>query len=263
MITPRHPQGASSPDEDPTGVRALLSALPEPGPMPPELVARITASLEREHQARVEAGAVPPEGVTPLIRRPSRSGWFGRPSRLRQVVALGSAAAAVAAVAAVGTVVVLDQRPGVPAAAKVAPADQHAAGGNGGVGEKPGAVGPLPGTDVPVNFEASGTPYTSAGFAQQAATMQATNHTPLRQDALQRPEVKKLGPPMNLGQCIKTLGAGLRSQPDRVWVDLGTYDGSPAVIIVVTAGGKSQAWAVGRTCRAGQPSVIAGPTTVA
>ncbi len=271
MITPRHPQGASSSDEDPTGVRALLSSLPEPGPMPPELVARITASLEREQQARVEAGVVPPEGVTPLIRRPGRSGWFSGASRMRQVLAMGGAAAAVAAVAAVGTVVVLDQRPDVPAAASVTAGQQHddngaAAGGNDrgddGAAQQPNAES-LPGTDVPVYFEASGTNYTKADFAQQAATMQATNRTPLRQESLQRPEVQELGPPMNLDQCIQTLGAGLQSTPDKVWVDLGTYDGSPAVIIVVTSDGKSQAWAVGRTCRAGQPEVMTGPTTLA
>ena len=35
MSTPRSPfEAASSPEEDPTGVRALLSGLPEPDPMP-------------------------------------------------------------------------------------------------------------------------------------------------------------------------------------------------------------------------------------
>ncbi|WP_203230470.1 hypothetical protein, partial [Segeticoccus rhizosphaerae] len=96
MITPRHPQGASSPDEDPTGVRALLSSLPEPGPMPPELVARITASLEREQQERAHQtdaqGA--PANVAPLVGRPSPGSSAPRhrslgPSRLRRVVALG------------------------------------------------------------------------------------------------------------------------------------------------------------------------------
>src|SRR5665647_209290 len=43
LIAPRKPVG-SSPDDDQTGVRALLSALPEPDPMPAYLVERISAS---------------------------------------------------------------------------------------------------------------------------------------------------------------------------------------------------------------------------
>lgn len=39
---------------DPTGVRALLSGLPEPGPMPDDVMARITASLQAEQRRREE-----------------------------------------------------------------------------------------------------------------------------------------------------------------------------------------------------------------
>lgn len=53
---------------DPTGVRALLANLPDPGPMPEELVARISQSLELEHQRRSGGGA----GSYPLD--PSGSG---------------------------------------------------------------------------------------------------------------------------------------------------------------------------------------------
>ena len=37
-------------EHDPTGMRALLASLPEPGPMPDDLVARISAALEAEAQ---------------------------------------------------------------------------------------------------------------------------------------------------------------------------------------------------------------------
>lgn len=43
-------------DLDPTGVRSLLANLPDPGPMPDELVARITQSLELEQQRRSAGG---------------------------------------------------------------------------------------------------------------------------------------------------------------------------------------------------------------
>jgi hypothetical protein len=233
--------------------------------MPPERVARITASLEREQQERAHQtdaqGA--PANVAPLVGRPSpgssapRHGSLG-PSRLRRVVALGGAAAAVVAVAAVGTVIALDQRPGVPASASASSASRPASAADSRQ-EGSGALA----NAAPVYFEASGKGYTSAGFAQQARAMQAANHTPLRSDALQAPQVQELGPPTDLSQCIQTLGASLPSRPDKVWVDLGTFDGSPALIVVVTTDGKSTAWAVDRTCRAGQPSVLAGPTTLA
>ncbi len=42
----------SEEDLDPTGIRAMLANLPDPGPMPEELVARISQSLELEQQRR-------------------------------------------------------------------------------------------------------------------------------------------------------------------------------------------------------------------
>ena len=81
MITPRNPPG-DSPEDDPTGVRALLSSLPEPEPMPAYLVDRISASLAAEQASRSlglrhprsprsSAATVPPAG--------SCSVWPGSP----------------------------------------------------------------------------------------------------------------------------------------------------------------------------------------
>ena len=43
MNAPQTPQGASSHDDerDPTGVRDLLASLPDPGPMPEDVMLRI------------------------------------------------------------------------------------------------------------------------------------------------------------------------------------------------------------------------------
>ncbi len=91
MITPRHPSG-ESPEDDPTGVRALLASLPEPEPMPAYLVERISASLaaEQANRSRVPAGAT----VVPLARR--------RPLRT-MALGLAGVAAAAAVVGVVGT----------------------------------------------------------------------------------------------------------------------------------------------------------------
>lgn len=54
-------------DLDPTGVRALLANLPDPGPMPDELMARISQSLELEQRRRAAhaATAASTEASTP------------------------------------------------------------------------------------------------------------------------------------------------------------------------------------------------------
>ena len=44
-------------EDDPTGMRALLSSLPDPGGMPDDLAARILTSIERE-QRHLEAGGI-------------------------------------------------------------------------------------------------------------------------------------------------------------------------------------------------------------
>lgn len=82
MTTPRH--GDDAPGElDPTGVRALLSSLPDPGPMPGDLVARISTSLREEQQRREFSATAPHTDVISLaaerhVRRPGRTlAWLG------------------------------------------------------------------------------------------------------------------------------------------------------------------------------------------
>lgn len=56
---------------DPTGVRALLSSLPDPGPMPAALVARITASLQAEQLHRSTTDAAAPDQARVASGRPN------------------------------------------------------------------------------------------------------------------------------------------------------------------------------------------------
>lgn len=84
---------------DPTGIRDLLAALPDPGPMPDDLVARIEARLEEEQAARVQAPPPAPDrpaaSVVPLSAGRDRR----RPGRT--LLWLGAAAAGVVVTAAV------------------------------------------------------------------------------------------------------------------------------------------------------------------
>ncbi|KAB7745521.1 hypothetical protein GA707_06280 [Nostocoides sp. F2B08] len=71
MSAPRdidpHTPGPGDEDHDPTGVRALLASLPDPGPMPPELVRRISESLaaEQNGHAHADSSSEGYAGVTP------------------------------------------------------------------------------------------------------------------------------------------------------------------------------------------------------
>ena len=55
MTWPSRPMGAAE-DDDPTGVRALLAALPDPGPMPEDVTARVLARLADAHSGGSAAG---------------------------------------------------------------------------------------------------------------------------------------------------------------------------------------------------------------
>lgn len=86
---PRHPLPDAD-DVDPTGVRDLLAALPDPGPMPEDLVRRIEARLEVERAhletERAGSGVTPADNVLDLAAERSRR----RP--IRTVALIGVAA---------------------------------------------------------------------------------------------------------------------------------------------------------------------------
>jgi hypothetical protein len=69
-------------EDDPTGMRALLSGLPDPGPMPDDLVARIQASLLSESRSRA-ADAQTPHAIPQPPVAPNRHGASIPASRKR------------------------------------------------------------------------------------------------------------------------------------------------------------------------------------
>lgn len=113
MSTPNDRDPAAQ-EPDPTGMRALLASLPDPGPMPAEVTERITASLQRAQQHRL--GAPGPEGMPSTApERTGRDPVTGTTTvtslASRRRTRVPHLLAAVASVAAVGIagVVVLDQ----------------------------------------------------------------------------------------------------------------------------------------------------------
>ena len=241
MILPRHPSGDQ--DDDPTGVRALLSALPEPEPMPEDLVRRISASLAAEQAAR-GASEGPPEGpsegvVVPLPS-PRRHG--------RRVLAVAAVAAGIAAVGLAGSEV-LHLGQGQSSAAN---SSASSAGANLAATSRPGdrAAG-VSG----LHIQQTSTRYTSSGFAAQAARLE-----PVQAVAPLTAEAPALGPiatPRGLRDCLGALGVPTSAA---VTADIALYDGTPAVVLVTSDAGRRKAYAVQRTCSTGHPGLLHAAT---
>ena len=259
-------QGPGRTDEvehDPTGIRALLSALPDPGPMPADLVARISASIAQEQSAR-DGGT-----VVPLRRR--SWGWQH----------LGAAAAA-AVVLAVGIPALLTGTgPGdvMTALAGNSSSDSAASGSaarvesndgaqadSGGSPAQPGPTvaprsqptGPtdqrVKGSVGNVTLLATGTAYTTSGLATQAVALGTLVDT----SSAAKDQYATDGE-AGLRACLTALGV-------QDWVpvrgDVATLDGAPAVIALVNRGATKAVYAVSPDCDAQHPSVLAGPLTL-
>lgn len=257
---PVPPAGQGVPEHDPTGIRDLLAALPDPGPMPSDLVDRINASIAAEQSAREHPN------VVPLRRR--RWGWqhvgvaaaaaavigFGLPALLTgtgpgDVMAslsgqgsgaddAGSAASSAESQA--------DRGPGPAsggATPPVAPRTQPSTGGDKRVSGSLGQVA----------LGASGTAYTAAGLATQARDTLTAHDS-----AAQAPKAQRgvADTATGLRACLTAIGV-------EAWMpvrgDASTLDGAPAVIAVVSSDTGQTVYAVSPACDAAHPTVLAGP----
>lgn len=227
-------------ENDPTGMRDLLRSLPEPGPMPQDVTDRITAALAAEQAGRADDEH---SNVTPL----SRTGrTASKPGGRRMMQAVGGlvAAAAVAAVAVVGVNAL--QHDDAPVSAIPSGTAQHSASSDELAGR--------------VQVESSGTKYSGAAFNTQAASMASSDSARIP-DAAVVAKFGSLTSPRAIVGCVRSIGGSLLDNPSHIKVDLATYDGKPALVIVVTKGSKQTAFAVSTTCSKGtQP--YAAPRSV-
>lgn len=244
MSKPRSPfEAASSPEEDPTGVRALLSGLPEPDPMPAYLVERINASLNAEQSQR--AASFSGGLVTPLVA-PTRR-------RTGRVLFAMAGAAAVVLIAVVGADLLrINQNAvttsagsvaaGAPSASSAAPPEAY---DRGALKEasSPGLI----------QIRVSSTHYTQADFATQARTLAGAVFSLSQPDAEPAAPAAKVGSAAGLAECLRAVGV---ADSRTVLADLAFYDGAPAVIIVATTANGSTAYALGRECSLTDPAVL-------
>lgn len=228
-------------ENDPTGMRDLLRSLPDPGPMPQDVADRITAALAEEQQGRSDADR---GNVTPLTRtaRPAKGTGGGR--RWMQAVGGLVAAAAVAAVAVVGVNSL--RHDNAPTSALPPGSTQSSVSGDQLVGR--------------MQVQSTGTDYTPASFNTQAASM-ATGSASGQPDAGILTEFGSLTKPSALLACARSIGGSLLNDPSSIKVDLATFQGKPAVVIVVTNEGKKTAFAVSSTCSKGDRP-YAAPRTI-
>jgi hypothetical protein len=275
-----HGGASESPEDDPTGVRNLLAGLRDPGPMPPELSARISAALADE-QTRREAELHEVINLTEHRRRRSR--WILPAAAAAAVVVaggglvlngLGGFGGSQSAGGGTMSAASVSQYSGAESAAGTAdqatPHARDAAKPSTSSGEaKSQANTPRPLASAAVEAAGVGAvvvsfsnrPYAVASLATDAADLRDTPQPPARSGASESPGVGPLATEAGARACADALGIAPRAP---VVVDLGTIDGQPgALVLVVGTGGESTAYAVGRDCGQGSPMLIAGPVRVA
>lgn len=246
-------------DDDPTGMRDLLRSLSDSGPMPDDLVARITSALADEQQART---------VIPL-RRPAPR-WRAWPRY--------AAAAAVTGIALTGGGVALRMltdgsmtsaasNAGVEAASQAAAASPGERTG-GEAATSSGSAAAVPGPSV---TKVAGAPLTRVTMSERAYAVDAlaesardalsANDVSLRDFAAESPAVGPIGTPRGARDCASALGIASTAA---VLADLGTSAGMPVALVVATApDGARTAYLVERDCRLGDPGLLAGPVSLA
>lgn len=252
MTSPR-PPAEESPDVDPTGMRALLSSLPDPGPMPADLVERITAALEQQAEQGHSSGALHGAGVVPLHRRhPWRAAFLAAASAAAVLLiaiplATGTAPGNLSAVFGGGT----SMAGSAADSAHQERAQQQLAQGSSGTtaGAAAGAV----------TVRMTGTAYTSARLAGQAHALLSSTAPTLYPTAAESPAIGPIGTPAGVRACADALGIA----PDEpIATDVALFDGQPAAVLVVGQAAAPTAYAVSRTCSRAAPSILAGPVPV-
>lgn len=235
---------AGDPDPEPLDpaieaqVRARLADSADVGPMPQAVRERIAGALADEVRLRVArgpfAGQDPDADVlAPLIRsRQQRKPWLAV-----------AAVAAAAAVVAVGGSALHLHKVANPVAVV-------------GVSTTPGQTA----TTAPaMHIQLSDTDYDAATFATQVRTTINDPQTPLHSLQAEAPALGPIATPLGLESCLEALG---EFPPYTVLADLARYDNRPAAVIAVTRKGGTTAYAVVRSCRPGNVTILRDATHV-
>ncbi|MFL6078443.1 MAG: hypothetical protein ACJ714_00805 [Ornithinibacter sp.] len=254
-------------EHDPTGMRALLASLPEPGPMPDDLVARISAALVVEAQrgdgieqmwsldhdadasgARDAGGDTATDAgaqVVPLRRR------LG----LRHL----GVAAAVVGVLGVGGFLVRSVPGDVMAAfgTTAGSSDSAAVAEDAPAADagKLALVAPPAGSgDVVVVM--SGVDHAADRLDVTARQLDDGTLDPIADLTAESPAIGPIATPIGARACATALGIPADAG---ILVDVSEVDGASAAVLVVHSDAGRSAWAVDRSCTSGNTGLIRGP----
>lgn len=266
-----HPHDDPTPVEhDPTGMRELLASLPDPGPMPEDLVARITAALAEESRAAqgsltsqaarvVDAPltALDAGNVVPLRPRRPTLRHFGVAAAVVTAIGLGGAALGAWPSSLTGPIAALSGSSSADSEAGAARAEAGA--GESGEGADAGAgAGDLSadGRLDDVAIVMSGIDHDSSALPAAAAALVSATYAPVAPLTAESPGIGPIATAIGARTCADAL----EISPDAgILVDVSEVDGAPAAVLIATADGTRTAYAVSRSCTTGSPMLIAGP----
>lgn len=266
--------------DDPTGMRALLASLPDPGPMPPDVMLAISQALAAEDQPLAEVVPLSLAAARPSIPRVLPLGRY-----------FGAAAASVALIG-LGFLGLTDSGQSMVSALVGGSSAQSAAGGSASaLTESDGYVSGQPktaltGTDGTMNEKLSSLPsgnvrpaltpahaasvqvylgssaYTTKNLVSQATQFARDPGTAIGPLAAESPAVGPIGTPLGIEACA---AAAKIPTADVLLADLATFDGKPAVVIVAVRGTSQTAYVAPRTCggSAAAPSAPGSSTAAA
>ncbi|MGL5865904.1 MAG: hypothetical protein ACRCYX_08530 [Dermatophilaceae bacterium] len=263
-MSTRHDDGPV--EHDPTGIREILARLPEPEPMPHDLVARISAALVDDAcglSDRSAQGTTTSSDLVVVSARRAVSGPDGdipAPVVVRRRsprwLALGAAAVMVVGISGL----VVSTLSGEIEASIGMSDDPTGSTGRSehlaprvDAGERTGAE------RADVHVIATGTSYASIDLVGQARTIAelSVERLAVRSAPELIADAGTLATPDGARACAWALG------PEpwvTIIVDIATVDGAPAAVVVLTdSAGRTVIYAVARSCMAGAPGVVRGP----
>jgi negative regulator of sigma E activity len=239
--------------DDPTGMRALLSSLPDPGPMPPDLVDRITAALAAERVALED------HTVVPLQPRSHRWGRAALVAAAAAVVAVGIPAM-VTGTGPGDVAAYLTRQAGGSSAASGAKAatDQRGSAQSQASAPTTSATRAAAGQAATAVY-ATDTAYTRSGLATQLRAFLDHPGAPAESMSSVPKAFAAAATREGLASCLKALGV---TPSDHVRADYATFDGAPAILVVVGADSSAVGYALRRDCATRTVTPLAGPVTL-
>ncbi len=254
-------------EHDPTGMRALLASLPEPGPMPDDLVARISAALAVEAQRGDSIDQLWHLHDSDEAPGPVQGGDNGATDAGAPVVPLRrrlglrhlAVAAAVLGVLSLGGFLVKSLPGDVMAAFGTttgsAGSDAGAEDSAAAAGGRLALVAPPAGSgDVVVVM--SGVDHAADRLDVTARELDDGTLDPIADLTAESPLLGPIATPIGARACATALGIPADAG---ILVDVSEVDGASAAVLVVHSGSGRSAWAVDRSCTTGNTGLIRGP----